>query len=527
MQRYLLAALVVILTGLLIAACGDTTSPVNPTPTITPVPATTKAVQVSPTAPPLVIAPVTTPTGSQQPAKTTVQPVATTINTSSPRTIFYYKDEALWYSGATPKKLTDNVFSYVLTSDGKAVFLQKVNKTLQLKMAQIKDNHPLITTLDDRAFAERAMPNTGSNPDNNYGVESRAISGLGISPDQTQVAYARANQSGVTFEGLLGKVYPTEIWVANLDPANPAPRKLVANDKDYAARPVWSSDGNRIAFIRTTFFGTGAGYETAFWSVYKDGTRLSFLTGPELGTVNGTKYTALPAYNIRWISPLELSFQAANQTAKTSLWVHDITSNSDFPRSVALDLSWERAYYCEQVRRFVYINDINFKPLGIFTANADKTETPVALDPTATALLGCYGDNVLYKDANNQLYLQSIKANGSSTTPKRRIGNPVSDNAVAVFSPDGNYIAIFSNTSTPAMTIFRANGSQVNIKGTAPRFKSFSSIGWSDNQMAVLIGGSDSAQGIGVDLASNEPEFRIIDDNIQEALLLVSEPNTR
>ncbi|MEI7556235.1 hypothetical protein [Candidatus Chlorohelix sp.] len=542
MQRHILVVLVVILTGLLTAACGDATSPIISTATTTPVSTTTRPVQVSPTSQPDTIAPVSTLAESPLPVKTTIQPVSSsptalpTVN-ASVKTLYYYKNNALWYyqtSGATPQKLADSVFSYTLASEAKSVFFQKVNKTLQLKMVQIIDNQPQITTLDDQAFVERPIVNAQRNSDSYYGVDNRAISSLGISPDQTQVAYARANRSGVTFEGVyegvFGKLYPTEIWLANLDPANPAPHKLVANDKDYAARPVWSSDGNRIAFVRTQFFGTGAGYEIAFWSVYKDGTRLSFLTGPELGTIDGTKYIAMPAFNTKWVSPLALSFQASNQTEKTSLWVHDLSANSDFPRPVAFDVSWEHAFFCEQTRRFAYIklgNDAKHSPLGVFTASADKTETPIELDQTAVSALGCYGDKILYRDAKNQLYVQTINADGSSSAPKRKIGTSVSNGSLALFSPDGNYIAVYSETSDLSITIFHTNGSQVNIKGVAPILKGYPTIGWSANQMAVLVGWGDSAQGIGVDLSSSQPEFKVIDSGIQEALLLVSAPNNK
>ncbi|HEX2916003.1 MAG TPA: hypothetical protein VH186_34895 [Chloroflexia bacterium] len=527
-----LPAIGALLLIILLAACGDTTATGPATTAVSQATATTTVATASATtAPATTVAGLPTvtpgPTSTTAPATavpattaaatsaapqttnppaTTAAPTgvpATTAPASGPVQVYYFKAGSIWAAlpdGSNKRELVKNVVGSARTEKGQLLYFQKVQSgaetVLQFKLLNPGQNGAE-TVIDNRAFVAVPGGQASKSPSGVYGVDSRAIGVLAVSPDGSQVAYTKANLSGPTFEGLGGKEYPTELWLADLNPNSPSPRRLVANDKDYIAHPVWSTDGNRIAFIRTPGFGTGAGYPTAIWSVFKDGSRLAFLTGPDLGKVNGNSFYANPAYNLRWVGPLALTFQASNQIA-TPLWLHDLNQKSDFPTLLAMDASRQVAF-CPAVRRYFYLRQepASVQAGGIFSVSVDHPEaSAVALDPAAVQLLDCKADLLLYRDSKGQTLVQRVTAEGKSAGEGVKLGSPVNPKAqvTASFSPDKALVAWAPRpefgTSNPAgstqrFTLFRVDGVAV---AEASLDLDPTDITWLDNRVAIFKG---------------------------------------
>jgi hypothetical protein len=522
-----------LLLSLILAACGDnsststpsqafnptlasTTQAVNPTTATAPTAATNPASLSPSTTQPLVfptLPPGATPTFSSNntfqlaTAVPTVTPLPIISSSGAAPLIFYTKNAQLWSAqpdGSAKQLLADNLSDKLYSSalragQNQVVFFQDVqsgaNTILQLKLLRLTASGKQETTLDNWVNELVNSPYVGT--------YYQGRSEMAISPDGTQVVYTKVNPAAPAFEAGHGLEHPTELWLANLDLQNPAPKRLVPNDKDFIINPTWSSDGNRIAFLRTNNFGTGAGFPTALWSVYKDGTRLTYLTGPDLGKLGELTYRASPANNLTWVGPMALAYQASNQVTD-SIWLHDLSQNSDFSRPLALDAAWN-AVYCPAARRFVYsrIGPQSELP-GILSVEVDKpgaanTLPPpaVTLDAKGTAVTACQDNNVLYQDAQGQIYLQQLGADGQAVGAKLKLGAPYGDKTYlhAAFSPDGRFIAIYNldfNKYTTTLNLFRPDGTNIPLTDGNLNF-AIGTLSWVDAQTLVIDGGRNES----------------------------------
>jgi hypothetical protein len=390
--------------------------------------------------------PATTFPGGQPP---TSQPASTPQNASS--VIFYLKDGALMVNVPGEKasrQVAAKVYSYLQDGKSRVVFLQQTgdepDQTIQLLLGSLANGQLQVNKLDTGLFKTLPTEQQNDRPAGLYGVDTRAMGEMAISPDGSQVVYTKANLSGPTFDGMSSQEKPTELWLANLDPTSPAPKQLVPNEKDYIAQPLWSPDGKRIAFIRTTAFGTGAGYATALWSVYKDGSRLAFLTGPDLGKIDGEAFSAHPAFNLRWVGPQVLAFQATNQ-AEFPIFLHDLSLGRDFPVAIATEAA-PNAVFCEGIGRYIYLksNPDGGPQPGAFSVGitnpANQTGT---VDKDAVELYGCEGNNLLYRTTKNQVVLARLNSNGTVVVSKGLAIEQGSDIQVqAKLAPGGKLAAV-------------------------------------------------------------------------------------
>ncbi len=555
---YSLAGLFLIL-GLTLTACGadtastasTTTAPVVATtvaattaaiPNIAPtLAATTQAATTAaaiPTATParatLAVSGTTAAVETTAPAATTAvtttsAPATVATSTSTEPLIFYLKDNALWVArtdGSEKRVLAENVALGLRAGENQVVYFQEVKSgadtVVQLKLLRLNSGATVDATLDSKVFV--SIPAAQRDQTSGlYGVSLQRLAYAALSPDGTQVVYTKVNPTASLFETIGGKLHPTELWVANLDPQNPVVRKLAPNDKDFAFRPTWSTDGNRVAFLRTNNFGTGAGFLTALWSVYKDGTKLAFLTGPDL-TKDEPKYKAAPAFNLLWVGPQALSYQATNQVTNT-LWLHDLTQTSDFSRLLAPDTSRD-SVFCPQLRRYVYVKqNQQGESQGVYSVEVDKAgAAPVALDPAALQAYSCEGDTVLYRDGQGQINVQRLNAAGAAAGSKVKIGSgPIGDtknsfanNPSAAFSPGGKFIAVqlqdFSK-ATSSFFFYRADGIFILLPGTELKGNS-SSFSWLNEQRVALLGDGGQGQPIQlstVDFGAATPTVKPVD----------------
>jgi Tol biopolymer transport system component len=336
------------------------------------------------------------------------------------------------------------------------------------------------------------------------------------------VAYTKINNAAPAFEGLRAKEHPTELWLANLDPKNPAPKRLAPNDKDFMANPAWSTDGNRIAFVRTSSFGTGAGFPTEVWSVFKDGSRLSYLTGPDVAKVGDRTIKAYPAFNLNWVGPLALAYEASTQLTG-SIMLHDLSQNSDTSYVLAAEADYN-SVYCPQIRRYVYtrVDTKEYKQLpGLYSVGVDKpgTATAVLLDEKGTATFGCENDTLLYKDSTGQLYVQRLNADGSANGAKVKIGFPNDEKSFirADISPGGKYVTIEAQDNggkVKNLGLYRADGVNV-LLGSANLNFSVRDIRWPGEQILVLEGaraGNESGVLASINLTAPNPSVKLIED---------------
>lgn len=541
LQGFLVGCL--IMAGLLLAACGDntastaqlqpTTTPPTSTPQISAAPTITPAASPTPAQPAQVIAPVTVtpvnnpksdpttvaattastnqtpasppaastpasvpatvaPSRTAAPVPTTAPAAVTAAPVKSSNLIFYLKDSELMAAlpgEATPRRVARNVFSYTRAGDDRVVFLQQTgsgpDRLVQLKLAKLAGTQIQESLLDTRLFVTLPANQQNDLPAGLFGLDTRAMGDMAISPDGRQVAYSKANMGGPTFDGMFENERPTELWLANLDPANPQPRRLVANDKDYIVQPLWSSDNSRIAFIRTAGFGTGAGYQTALWSVFRDGSRLAFLTGPDLGKVNGKAFSASPAYNLRWVGPMLLGFQATNQV-NDPIFLHDLNQQSDFPAALASDAA-SNAVYCAQAQHYVYIKQGvgGAGTAGAYSVSVAKSAKGTALlDKDAVELFGCEGNSLLYRTGQGQLVLARINPDGTLTASKNFKLENNSEGAVeARLAPGGNQ-AVFQHGRTTRL--INSSGQETELKTGQVKYETLLLSWVSDNSLIGL-----------------------------------------
>jgi hypothetical protein len=428
--------------------------------------------------------------------------------------VFYLKDGGLMVNVPGEKEsrqVAPKVFSYTQDGKGRAIYLEQASDgTVNLKLVSLAGGTLQATTLDTRLFV--ALPSNQQNdrPGGIYGLDTRAMGELALSPDGSQVVYTKANLSGPTFDGMFTGEKPTELWLANLDPAKPAPKQLVPNDKDYITHPLWSPDGNRIAFIRTTGFGTGAGYLTALWSVYKDGSRLVFLTGPNLGKVNGVAFSASPAFNLRWVGPQLLAFQASNQVS-FPLFLHDLSLGQDFPAPLVTD-SAPNAVYCDGINRYVYLKfDPNTGPLpGAYSVGltnaASQSET---VDKDALELYDCAGNILLYRDNKGQVIMAHLGLDGKISDSKSLSLDKSNDTQVrARLAPGGKLAAVQAGKIT---RVLAENGQVTELKSGSFKYETLTLDWVSDKVVVGLAFNSDQpAQLLAANLAG-EQVFKALD----------------
>lgn len=320
---------------------------------------------------------------------------------------------------------------------------------VELKMVSLNGLQFQESLLDTHLFETLSPDKQNSFPAGLYGLDTRAMGELAVSPDNRQVAYVKADLSGKTFDGMFSGEKPTELWLATLDPNNSQPRRLAPANNDYIAKPLWSSDSNRVAFLRTTGFGTGAGYSTTLWSVYRDGSRLSFLTGPDLGKVAGNNFQATPAYNLRWVGSLAIGFQATNQV-NDPIFLHDLSQAKDFPTVLVPDAARE-AVYCAQAGRYVYLkSNLNGAPLsGAFSISVTSpVNGATVVDANASELYGCEGSSLLYRTGQGQVVMVRIDTAGKVSPVQTLKFENVSEGEIdAKLAPGGTMAAVRGGTN--------------------------------------------------------------------------------
>ncbi len=506
----------------------------TPAATIPPVP--TGPTVTAPASTPISSNPANTPQSSPNTPVATPQNNGTTANAGPPPAttppsgqpngskqsasgvIFYLKDNALMVNVTgekAPRQVADKVFSYAQAGAGRVVFLQQsgggTTRTMQLKMTGLNNGQLQESVLDTRLFETLPAGQQTDRPSGLYGVDTRSMGEIAVSPDGSQVAYTKANLSGPTFEGMSTNEKPTELWLANLDPANPSPKRLAPNDKDYIAQPLWSPDGNRIAFIRTTAFGTGAGYATALWSVYKDGSRLAFLTGPDLGEVGGEAFSAHPAFNLRWVNPHTLTFQANNQ-ADFPIFLHDLSLGRDFPVALATDAA-PGAVYCDGIQRFIYLktDDGGQTQPGAFSVGltnpANQTGT---VDKEAAELYGCEGNNLLYLTAKNQVVLARLNSNGTAAASKSLAIDQGPDvQVLAKLAPGGKLAAVQSGKIT---RVLADSGQITDLKTGSFKYETLNLEWVSDKALVGLAFNTDQPDQILAANLAGEQVFKAVDE---------------
>lgn len=532
--------------GLLLVACGDNTvTPTPPTatvqPTVTPQATATPAASPTLAGPVIAIPPGTvTPLGNQQtpadptptsgpiatapssepsnptgtpgpvqntPAPTSQNPQATVVNSSpvsqatpvksgpaskGSSVIFYLKDGSLWAAvpgEKAPRQVAQRVYSYTGAGEGRAVFLQQnstgPNRFVQLKLVTLAGGQLQESLLDTRLFETLPADRQNEYPAGLYGVDTRAMADLAISPDNSQVAYIKADLTGPTFDGMFDGEKPTELWLANLDPKNPQPHRLVPSAKDYIAQPLWSSDNSRIAFIRTTGFGTGAGYSTALWSVYKDGSRLAFLTGPDLGTVQGKPFSASPAYNLRWVGPLTLGFQAFNQV-QSPIFLHDLSQGKDFPTALVPNAGSD-AVFCAQAQRYVYIKQNpggEPQPGSYSISTVNPANGPGLVDANAIELYGCEGSSLLYRTNQGQVVLAQINTDGAISAARSvKFDNNQKGDGEAKLAPGGKLAVVRDGKTTRLLSV---NGQVTELKTGPVKYETLI-LEWASENMLVGV----------------------------------------
>jgi WD40 repeat protein len=484
-----------------------TNTPAPPTATVapatnTPAPTNTPIVPTPTSRPNLIptVAPSQVTADANAALTAQAQPPATAVPTPTPATsatlppnMVYFAAEnslrAINPDGSGVQTLAENVYAFVRTGNTNLIYLQQTgdgaNAVLALKLRL--PNREI--TLDQRVFVPIPGNETSQNARSlRWGTDSRVLlNPLAVSPDGTQLAYVKTNASA-TFDGFLGKERPTELWAVDLGVENATPRRLAPSAQNYIFQPVWSTDNNRVAFARTDNFGTGAGFSTAFWSVYKDGTRLAFLTGPDLGEIGGVKYRATNAAGLRWVGPLALTF-VTGQPAP-SLWLHDLSAGSDFPRPLAQSIASEVAF-CPQIRRY-FFNPVSveqqFAKRGIYSINVDEKAVATELEPTAQTIYGCTGNSLLYQDGTGQILLRTVNPDGTFASEGTRIGNPLTPRQYgrAVLSPDGSRIAVnVTDTTGSSFTVyvFNLGGGVIN---TNPLNGTVEDLAWSTSQTLAL-----------------------------------------
>jgi hypothetical protein len=494
-------------------------------PTLPPAPVTAPAATTNPpTTQPTAGNPTATP-GPVEPTKTpaarTTAALAVTANQPVPNAgagaIFYLKDGNLLAAlpgEKEPRQLAKYVFSYTQAGDNRVVFMQQssrgTDRVVQLKLINLAGAQPQESLLDTNLFVTLPANRQNEYPAGLYGVDSRAMGSLAVSPDKSQVAYVKANLSGPTFDGMFKAERPTELWLANLDPTNPQPHRLVANAKDYIAQPLWSADNSRIAFIRTDGFGTGAGYQTALWSVFKDGSRLAFLTGPQLGTLDGQPFYASPAYNLRWVGPLALAFQATNQ-AQDPIFLHDLSQGSDFP-AVLVSNSASNAVFCAQAQRYVYLKQDPGQAgqAGAYSVSvANQGQQARALDTTAVELYGCEGNHLLYRTNQGQLILGQLNADGTLSASKSlKLGDNLPDQIIAKLAPGGQVAAVQVGKTT---RLLAATGQVTELKSSQFKYETLI-LNWASEGTLVGLAFTPDQPGqlLAVNISS-EQTFKSLD----------------
>ncbi|MEI6045751.1 MAG: hypothetical protein WCS37_15500, partial [Chloroflexota bacterium] len=246
---------------------------------------------------------------------------------------------------------------------------------------------------------------------------------------------------------------------------------------------------------------------------------------------------ANPAMNLLWVGPLALTFQAFNQI-NASLWLHDLSQNSDFPRPLAPEAGYSGdAFFCSQIRRFLYIKQAvqSGENVGVYSVEVDKPSTngdpppAVAVDSSATAINGCEGDTALYMDSKGVLTLQRLNANGSPNGSKVKISPPLTERyGNGSLSPGGRYIAFQQDNG--ALALFRADGTAITLAVSSSNAKS-SSFYWLSEQVVAIVGAvSDQTNQLAIiDLSQSKPTLKVVDsaNSKSTSLLPITDKPTR
>jgi hypothetical protein len=127
--------------------------------------------------------------------------------------------------------------------------------------------------------------------------------GLAFAPDGGRLAYlaGRANDG------------PIDLWTVNSDPAaDAAPQRLAAPEAGLLLNPAWAPDGKSIAFLVAADLGTNGSYDADLTVLpVPAGENTQPHTVAQGHSLPGG-HLALPPFDLTWLDPHTLAFQAWN-----------------------------------------------------------------------------------------------------------------------------------------------------------------------------------------------------------------------
>ncbi|HEX6606633.1 MAG TPA: hypothetical protein VF276_06925 [Chloroflexia bacterium] len=149
--------------------------------------------------------------------------------------------------------------------------------------------------------------------------------GLAFAPDGARLAYLAGRADGG----------PIDLWTVNSDTdAEAAPQRLAAPEAGLLLNPTWAPDGKSIAFLVANDLGTNGSYDAdlTILPVPADANTQPHTVAQGHALPGG--HLALPPFDLTWLDPHTLAFQAWNPTrGPDGGWVVD-TAGTAAPQEI-------------------------------------------------------------------------------------------------------------------------------------------------------------------------------------------------